>query len=223
MRKCIITFWLVLTLGFSNILSAQESQLIPPKAITSSFLPIDSLHQYTFLDTLPSPTTYLLWDAAADQYFIGRPQAEGFQLIAIEGEGYPMDATWREINGTGTPELLVHLSDRYGRSGWESGHASSVATLDIYDLDAPALLLSFTYCMVQENWWTQYAEPAHDSIPYEDREVLDTGGEYWEECYTITWEKEVVKFMPKVSELYEPEEPLPSQIFRWTAEGFVQQ
>ena len=53
--------------------------------------------------------------------------------------------------------------------------------------------------------------------------MLDTGGEYWEECYTIEWDKDIIQFLPKVSELYEPEEPLQPVRYQWTVDGFVQE
>ncbi len=204
-------------------LTAQDNDgLFPPQPLVTHDLPADSLSAYNLLDSLPIPDHLLLQGEADGNYYIGKANKGGFTLFQLPDIGNIIQVETHDINGTGQAELILHRSVRNGRSGWESGHAWHRETMEIYDVDQPALLLSFEYCQEQENWWTQYVEPEHDSIHYEEREVIETGGEHWSECYTIEWDNGMLLFLPIAAGIAEAEEPFQEQLFRWTGEGFVQ-
>lgn len=145
----------------------------------------------TIMDVLQDPQAYVLRVTNAwygDLYAMAIPRAGGYLVFdPISGshaDGITVEAT--DLDGSGSKELIVRWMNYRGHTGWENSIHERERQVRIWNVDSLTCMFEFTYYNSMQGWWTLYAPDSTGIMPYEEREVLGSGGEEVCETFDVT-------------------------------------
>ena len=163
---------------------------------------LDSIAGEIF-DSITSPKAYMI-----NTYKLGN----GYSwLIAVkqknryavfdpfENSGYAESFTVKtqQFDGKGSEELILEWSFYAGHSGWENAIHERTGGIHIWNLDKIEKLFDLGTYYSHESWWTQYSEDSTGTLFYDEREVINSGGESYCNIYDVKIEKQQLTIQKK--------------------------
>lgn len=151
---------------------------------------LDSIKGRIF-DSISEPKAWFI-----DTWLPDDPNSEGYGWkIAMEGkDGFvvfdPFEQSLAyasadqlsfervDLDGKGNNELLVRWRFYAGHTGWEHSIHEHMSGLQVWNLDTRTRMFDFQNYYNHQEWWTVFAPDSTESLPYEEREVLETGDNY---------------------------------------------
>ena len=105
-------------------------------------------------------------------------------MIATRNASYDsieiIDSIQQDVNGDGQLDVALSWQWYAGHTGWENAVHEREGGIMIWNLKNGQCLFEFTNFYQMENWWTIYEEDTTGTLSYEEREVIDSGGDF--EC-----------------------------------------
>jgi hypothetical protein len=156
-------------------------------------------------------------------YVLAMKGADGYTLLNLIGNSHAqqVEVTWVDVNGSGPPELVVRYETYSGHSGWEHAIHEREWTLAIWDIHATVCLFEFQYITSVVEWWTEFAVDTTETLRYEEREVLDSGGENSYERFDVQVERERITILGPYDEAGEKLDGATVEEYRPFAQGWV--
>ena len=146
---------------------------------------IDSLQPF-ILDTIYKPFGVVIRTSSSDrnrEISIAIKKKTGYQVFQVHAYNMfhagddSITVSRVDFNGKGNKELLiqyVHTSGRdmntFGSDGWEEGFY-------IWDADNTTCLAAFKNYGCYTSWWKEFDPNESDSLEYEDRTIIKSGGD----------------------------------------------
>lgn len=184
---------------FSTVLCAQDQiawlDTLPTFPIaTTHFEKLDSVSG-TLFDSINHPKAYLFESRNwyENKVSLALKRHSGYDVIEYIGNRDDKFSYYRtDFNGKGSEELVIYTESYSGHSGWTNSVHERWGTTTILDLDAERWLFSFQTYYSMITWWQEFADTA-DTIPFEERRLVNSGGDATCETYSILIEKKKVK------------------------------
>lgn len=158
--------------------------------------------QSTDIDTLTNGNVYIIETSRqwfGSRHAVAAKRVGGYAVFdPTDGScDHPQSISFDTIdfNGIGSPELLVRWFDYLGHSGWENSIHERYGGAIIWDTDSLRILFRFQNFYSFQNWWTTYEADSTGELPFDQREIIDSGGEYTCESYDMKFGKREVTIM----------------------------
>lgn len=157
----------------------------PIYKLVSEWIPtLDSAHLVIF-DSISNPKAYFGTTATyySNVYLLVQRKT-GFDKVSLNcsDDGF----TFRRVdfNGKGNQEIVIETKDYAGHSGWENSIHEHWGYTIIIDPDSLNVLFSLENYYSLMSWWQEFADTL-DSIPYEERRLVNSGSQYDCESYAV--------------------------------------
>ena len=156
---------------------------------------IDSLSE-GISDSIPEKGLYVYGDWETKEWgviwYLVTTVEEGFKFLSLDYEDafdhlqfYRDSSAVTDVNGDGVDEVFIHFESYLGHTGWENAIHERWGGLMIIDLENNRKLLEMDTYYKAERWWTVFEEDTTETLSYEEREVIDEGGEYECDFFTV--------------------------------------
>ena len=190
--KKIILFLLVCTI----VQSAYSSEFLPDtfhidieRADVVYYENIDFTRE-NILDSIENPKAYLIADDH-DRIMIAIKQENKyatFEILRQDFRNYEFER--KDINGTGSEELIIYWQWSYGKSSmWgDGGMEEESSGMVLWDIDSYNCLLDFEDSYSFNSWWKTF-DPKTENLPYEERDVIESGENTVYYSYSVELEK----------------------------------
>lgn len=123
-------------------------------------------------DSIENPKGYVIRTTYGEELIAIKKSGGGYRVFnLIPGEIRPgiSKIERRDINGSGSDELIVRWETKTERSGWRDGFSVRESVVVVWDLDTFSCLLNFKDAHEYSFWWREYSDSGD--------EVVNSGGE----------------------------------------------
>lgn len=176
----ILYFSLFAYSGFAQeIILPDTFQFYKPDSI-QFVLALDTMNEKVF-DSIDNPKAYLITNKGYYSSYVklAIKEKKGYKVFVIGQYISPDRLKWErtEFTGYGTPELILIWQHYAGHSGWESSIHEHSGGIQIWDLDSIRLLMDFDNYYSAISWWQEFEEDSTHTLQYEERKLVNSGGE----------------------------------------------
>jgi len=142
-------------------------------------------------DSIENPKAYLIEDEGNVMIAIKKENKyTTFHIVSRYCQEYEYEFERKNINNIGNDELIVYCQCWNSKSGLTGGFSEYSARIFVWDIDSYNCLLDFVVGFEYSSWWQEWSQ---EDLPYEEREIIDSGGE--SECYNYAIELEKMQLI----------------------------
>jgi hypothetical protein len=188
-KLSILLFSLFALSGFAQeIILPDTFQFYKPDSIKYA-LTLDTINEKIF-DSIENPKAYLVINKGYYSSYVklAIKDKHGYKVFVVgHFAGHEITTVERtEFTGYGTQELVLTWLHYAGHSGWENSIHENWGGIQIWDLDSIRLLMEFENYYSAVSWWQEFEEDSTHSLSYDERTVVNSGGESTCSSYRVT-------------------------------------